>query len=109
MRYSRAIVLSLVTVTRCHSVTRDAIVLLRIVLDDVVARDLAIDRHARPAQLLGRARDIPARLGQRMQQAFAIALGGMQHAIETAAHLLWQVLRSEEHTSELQSPCKLVC
>src|SRR5256885_14653781 len=30
-------------------------------------------------------------------------------AVEQAAHLLGLLPRSEEHTSELQSPCNLVC
>src|SRR5688500_11349294 len=32
-----------------------------------------------------------------------------QHAIENLDYYLEQLARSEEHTSELQSPCNLVC
>src|SRR5688500_19946263 len=34
---------------------------------------------------------------------------GPHHALEIAGELAVMMVRSEEHTSELQSPCNLVC
>src|SRR5256885_9770327 len=34
---------------------------------------------------------------------------GLEHAVEFQAKVVMQLARSEEHTSELQSPCNLVC
>src|ERR1039457_7430494 len=40
--------------------------------------------------------------------AFTIDVDGRQYLI-TAKHVIRKLPRSEEHTSELQSPCNLVC
>src|SRR2546426_8535317 len=42
-------------------------------------------------------------------RAHAAALMRVNHVGEICAQALYQGQRSEEHTSELQSPCNLVC
>src|SRR2546426_8260622 len=54
----------------------------------------------------------PVRFRTRKHLALLIRLAlepGKQFTRDYLADLLWPEARSEEHTSELQSPCNLVC
>src|SRR5256885_10286225 len=60
-----------------------------------------------------RSSDLQRRSGKKRQQAGGGNLFHQRRADETPGHeahlVQQQVQRSEEHTSELQSPCNLVC
>src|SRR5256885_8571292 len=75
-------------------------------------RSLEAERHAR--RVLGQA-ERPAELPGEETNAVMLGTTAQEHAARAAiydlfAHHEAQMLaRSEEHTSELQSPCNLVC
>src|SRR2546426_3801720 len=51
----------------------------------------------------------PFRESARSRAEEGLPLEDLLHAYRLGGRLGWQALRSEEHTSELQSPCNLVC
>src|SRR5256885_11915543 len=61
--------------------------------------------HQQAAQAEGQQQRIPQRPALQQRQP----VPAVQHGEQPALEALGAVQRSEEHTSELQSPCNLVC
>src|SRR2546426_6519904 len=70
-----------------------------------VSRRTAHARCTKCGSKGGRSGCIPASSGSR----FPLRVLQPEHAVSTLAHAFVPPRRSEEHTSELQSPCNLVC